>query len=64
MKENPNIILTSLTEGISRIKIDDSSNYNALSSKNINRIMIMIIRISNFSNIGIITYTFLLLINL
>ena len=39
MKENPNIILTSLTEGISRIKIDDSSNYNALSSKNINTLI-------------------------
>ena len=39
MKENPNIILTSLTEGISRIKIDDQSNYNALSSKNINTLI-------------------------
>ena len=35
MKENSNIILTFLEEGISRIKISDSSNYNALSSKNI-----------------------------
>jgi len=35
MKENPNIILTFLDEGISRIKINDASNYNALSSKNI-----------------------------
>ena len=35
MKENSNIILTFLDEGISRIKINDASNYNALSSKNI-----------------------------
>jgi len=35
MKENANIILTHLPEGISRIKINDPSNYNALSSKNI-----------------------------
>ena len=39
MKENPNIILTFLTEGISRIKINDPSNYNALSSKNINTLI-------------------------
>ena len=35
MKENSNIILTFLEDGISRIKINDPSNYNALSSKNI-----------------------------
>jgi len=35
MKENSNIILTFLDEGISRIKLNDTSNYNALSSKNI-----------------------------
>ena len=35
MKENANIILTFLAEGISRIKLYDPSNYNALSSKNI-----------------------------
>ena len=35
MKENSNIILSFLDEGISRIKINDTSNYNALSSKNI-----------------------------
>ena len=35
MKENPNIVLSFLPEGISRIKLNDSSNYNALSSKNI-----------------------------
>ena len=35
MKENANIILTFLDDGISRIKINDTSNYNALSSKNI-----------------------------
>ena len=39
MKENPNIILKSMPEGISRIKIDDPSNYNALSSKNINSLI-------------------------
>ena len=39
MKENPNIILTFLTEGITRIKINDPSNYNALSSKNINSLI-------------------------
>ena len=39
MKENSNIILTFLDEGISRIKINDSSNYNALSSKNINSLI-------------------------
>ena len=35
MKENPNIIVTFLTEGISRIKLNEPSNYNALSSKTI-----------------------------
>jgi len=35
MKENTNIVLTFLPEGISRIKLNDPSNYNALSSKNI-----------------------------
>ena len=35
MKENSNIILTFLDQGISRIKIHDPSNYNALSLKNI-----------------------------
>ena len=39
MKENANIILTFLEEGISRIKINDSSNYNALSSKNISSLI-------------------------
>ena len=39
MKENPNIILTFLNEGISRIKLKDPSNYNALSSKNINSLI-------------------------
>ena len=39
MKENPNIILTFLTEGITRIKINDPSNYNALSSQNINSLI-------------------------
>jgi len=35
MKQNSNILLTFSEEGISRIKINDPSNYNALSSKNI-----------------------------
>ncbi|SVC87544.1 uncharacterized protein METZ01_LOCUS340398, partial [marine metagenome] len=35
MKENPNIIVTFFTEGISRIKLNEPSNYNALSSKTI-----------------------------
>ena len=33
MKENPNIIVTFLAEGISRIKINEPGNYNALSLK-------------------------------
>ena len=39
MQENSNIILTFLDEGISRIKINDASNYNALSSKNISSLI-------------------------
>jgi len=39
MKENTNITLTFLKEGISRIKINDPSNYNALSLKNINSLI-------------------------
>ena len=39
MKENSNIILSFLEEGISRIKINDTSNYNALSSKNISSLI-------------------------
>ena len=39
MKENPNIILTFLTEGVSRIKLNEPSNYNALSSKNIDSLI-------------------------
>jgi len=35
MKENPNITVKFLSEGISRINIDDPTNYNALSLKNI-----------------------------
>jgi len=35
MKENSNIIVTLLTKGISRIKLNEPSNYNALSSKTI-----------------------------
>ena len=39
MKENSNIILSFLDEGISRIKINDTTNYNALSSKNISSLI-------------------------
>ena len=39
MKENSNIVLTFLTKGISRIKFNDPSNYNALSLKNINSLI-------------------------
>jgi len=39
MKENSNIKLTFLDEGISRIIINDTSNYNALSSKNISSLI-------------------------
>ena len=39
MKENSNIILSFLDEGISRIKINDTSSYNALSSKNISSLI-------------------------
>ena len=39
MKNNPNISLSFLSEGIARIKINDSSNYNALSSKNISSLI-------------------------
>jgi len=39
MKEKPNIILSFLTEGISRIILNDPSNYNALSSKNIDSLI-------------------------
>jgi len=35
MKENSNVILTFLSGGIARIKLNDQSNYNALSLKNI-----------------------------
>lgn len=35
MKENSNIIVTFLTKGISRIKLNNPSNYNALSSRTI-----------------------------
>tara|TARA_B100000029_G_scaffold91629_1_gene81591 strand:- start:2787 stop:3578 length:792 start_codon:yes stop_codon:yes gene_type:complete len=39
MKENSNITLSFLPEGIARIKLCDPSNYNALSSKNINTLI-------------------------
>ena len=39
MKDNPNINLICLADGITRIKMNDPSNYNALSSKNINSLI-------------------------
>ena len=39
MKENSNISVNYLSEGISRIKINDPRNYNALSFKNINSLI-------------------------
>jgi len=39
MNKKPNIILNFFDNGIARIKIDDPSNYNALSSKNINSLI-------------------------
>ena len=39
MKENTNITLTYLNDGIARIKMNDPSNYNALSSQNINSLI-------------------------
>ena len=47
MKENSNIILTFLDHGISRIKINDPSNYNALSSKNISSLIDIFKSLSN-----------------
>ena len=47
MKENSNIILTFLDEGISRIKINDTSNYNALSSKNISSLIDILKSLNN-----------------
>jgi len=47
MKENSNIILTFLEGGISRIKLNDPNNYNALSSKNINSLIDIFKRLNN-----------------
>ena len=47
MKENSNIILSFLDEGISRIKINDTTNYNALSSKNISSLIDIFKSLSN-----------------
>ena len=47
MKENLNINLTFLDEGISRIKINDTSNYNALSSKNISSLIDILKSLNN-----------------
>ena len=47
MKENLNINLTFLDEGISRIKINDTSNYNTLSSKNISSLIDILKSLNN-----------------
>ena len=47
MKENSNIVLSFLDEGISRIKINDTTNYNALSSKNISSLIDIFKSLSN-----------------
>ena len=47
MKENPNIVLSFLPEGISRIKLNAPSNYNALSSRNINSLINIFKRLNN-----------------
>ena len=47
MKENSNIILSFQDEGISRIKINDTTNYNALSSKNISSLIDIFKSLSN-----------------
>ena len=49
MKENSNITQTIMAGGIARIKINDPSNYNALSLKNINS-LINIFKILNNDN--------------
>jgi len=54
MKENSNIILTFLEEGISRIKISDPSNYNALSSKNITSLIDIFKSLNNDSKTKVI----------
>ena len=54
MKENSNIILTFLEEGISRIKISDPSNYNALSSKNITSLINIFKSLNNDSKTKVI----------
>ena len=41
MEENPNIIVTFLAEGISRIKLNEPGNYNALSSKTIKSLIVI-----------------------
>ena len=54
MKENSNIVLTFLDEGISRIKLNDQSNYNALSSKNINSLIGIFKSLNNDSKTKVI----------
>ena len=47
MKVNSNVTVTSSGDGISRIKIDDPSNYNALSSKNIYSLISIFEKLNN-----------------
>ena len=55
MKENTNIVLTFLPEGISRIKLNDPSNYNALSSKNIKSLIDIFKSLNNDNKTKVIT---------
>ena len=54
MKENSNIILSFQDEGISRIKINDTTNYNALSSKNISSLIDIFKSLNNDNNTKVI----------
>ena len=54
MKENANIVLTFLDEGISRIKLNDPGSYNALSSKNIKSLISIFKSLNNYSKTKVI----------
>tara|TARA_B100001996_G_scaffold361825_1_gene328872 strand:- start:153 stop:938 length:786 start_codon:yes stop_codon:yes gene_type:complete len=54
MKVNSNVAVTSSGDGISRIKIDDPSNYNALSSKNIYSLISIFEKLNNDSKTKVI----------
>ena len=54
MKVNSNVTVTSSGDGISRIKIDDPSNYNALSSKNIYSLISIFEKLNNDSKTKVI----------